>query len=138
MKYFPGGPPGQGKKNRPILEARYLSLSLKRPATANPSRYELKFLLGLIAERRGNSPEAGNCYRQSLQLYPLNYKIIFRRAKMELLKGNQREFARLCKAGSEATQFLGGKFSKKKGLTPTFQATLMNESTFLRFPLPKD
>lgn len=79
------------KQKQPEVAARYL----KKARTAairlqkqNPEYYQPSFLLGQIAENEADYHTAGHFYHKALALFPNNYQIQFRLAKIELLSGN--------------------------------------------------
>jgi O-antigen ligase len=85
------------------LSTRFLYLARTNQlylAKNNSDRYEPLFLLGQIYETLGDFVTADRYYRQALHLYPLNYKISFRLAKVEWLMGNKAEFSKAFRAGS--------------------------------------
>lgn len=78
-----------------LAKAEFLYLNKK-----NPNRYEPLFFLGQINETLANLKKAAYCYQQALRFYPLNYKILFRLAKVEWLMENKTESLKALRAGS--------------------------------------
>jgi O-antigen ligase len=78
-----------------LAKAEFLYLNKK-----NPNRYEPLFFLGQISETLTNLEKAANYYQQALRLYPLNYKILFRLAKVKWLMGNKTDSLKAVQAGS--------------------------------------
>ena len=92
----------ENKKQQQALALRYLTQArtfLIDLTRKNPDRYESLFLLGQVEAQLGHFNEAVHYYRQSLQLYPLNYKIDYSLAKALWLLGERTKSMKVFQAG---------------------------------------
>jgi O-antigen ligase len=90
------------KQKQPDLAIRYFNeakTTTLRLLEYNPGHYQPSFLLGQIAEAQADYHNARSFYRKALVLYPNNYQILFRLAKIQWLSGNQPAALEAYRAG---------------------------------------
>ncbi len=94
-------------RNNEALRRRYYRESeriLRRLELEYPKRYQVSLLLGDLAFRQFNFDRAAGYYRKAIRQYPLNYKLHYRLAKTEKLRGRFREARAAYNAGCQVNR----------------------------------
>jgi O-antigen ligase len=94
-------------RNNEVLRVQYYLESeriLRRLELEYPERYQVSLLLGDLAFRQFNFDRAAGYYRKAIRQYPLNYKLHYRLAKTEKLRGRLREALSAYNAGCKVNR----------------------------------